>query len=136
MEVRPYKKRKRFAFLFLLGLTSMAGCQNGPVIGRMKQYQLENERLLSEFQSQKREVEQLRADRKRLLEQQAETEKLAARLQSQLRKSSDGSSSYASRSQSNDPTRVAQQDRSARTSKESNASRSFDNWQPIRKSPK
>jgi hypothetical protein len=50
----------------------------------MQQYQMENERLLSEFRSTKKENEQLRADRSRLLQQQAETEKLAAKLQSQL----------------------------------------------------
>jgi hypothetical protein len=60
------------------------GCQNGPMSGRMQQYQLENERLLSEFRSTKKENEQLRADRSRLLQQQAETEKLAAKLQLQL----------------------------------------------------
>jgi len=50
----------------------------------MQQSKLENERLLSEFRSQKKENEQLRADRTRLLQQQAETEKLAAKLQAQL----------------------------------------------------
>jgi hypothetical protein len=50
----------------------------------MHQSQLESERLLSEFRAQKKENEQLREDRNRLLQQQAETEKLAARLQSQL----------------------------------------------------
>ena len=72
------------AALLWCGLALGTGCQNGPVLGRMKQFQLENERLLSEFRSQRREVEQLRADRDRLLQQQAETEKLAAKLQSQL----------------------------------------------------
>lgn|GEM_PF-6310081 len=68
--------------VFLLAMS--IGCQNGPMSGRMQQYQLENERLLTEFRSQKKENEQLRADRTRLLVQQAETEKLAAKLQSQL----------------------------------------------------
>lgn len=122
--------------MFLLALPFSVGCQNGPVIGRMKQYQLENERLLSEFQSQKREVEQLRADRKRLLEQQAETEKLAARLQSQLRKGPDSGGAYAARNQFNDPTRVAQQNQqgSAPSKGASQSTRSESlNWQPIRK---
>lgn len=69
----------------VLFLASVTGCQNGPKFGRMQQYQLENERLLSEFRSQKKENEKLRADRSRLLQQQAETEKLAAKLQSQLK---------------------------------------------------
>ncbi len=70
-------------FLFF-ALTFFTGCQNGPTLGRMQQSKLENERLLSEFRSQKKENEQLRADRTRLLQQQAETEKLAAKLQAQL----------------------------------------------------
>ena len=50
----------------------------------MYQSQLESERLLTEFRAQKKENEQLREDRNKLLQQQAETEKLAARLHSQL----------------------------------------------------
>ncbi len=69
---------------WMLCLAIATGCQNGPMSGRMQQYQIENERLLSEFRSTKKENEQLRADRSRLLQQQAETEKLAAKLQSQL----------------------------------------------------
>ena len=72
------------ALYLLSALTVCSGCQNGPMLGRMQQYQLENERLLSEFRAQKKEVELLRADKTRLLQQQAETEKLAAKLQSQL----------------------------------------------------
>ena len=53
-------------------LAFASGCQNGPMAGRMQQYQLENERLLSEFRSQKKENEQLRSDRTRLLQQQAD----------------------------------------------------------------
>jgi hypothetical protein len=67
-----------------LAIAFASGCQNGPMIGRMHQSQLESERLLSEFRAQKKENEQLREDRNRLLQQQAETEKLAARLQAQL----------------------------------------------------
>ncbi len=73
------------------------GCQNGPMSGRMQQYQLENERLLSEFRAQKRENDQLRADRNRLLQQQAETEKLAAKLQSQLNSGRTANGSNSSR---------------------------------------
>ena len=69
---------------WVLCFAMATGCQNGPMSGRMQQYQMENERLLSEFRSTKKENEQLRADRSRLLQQQAETEKLAAKLQSQL----------------------------------------------------
>lgn len=69
---------------WVLCLAIATGCQNGPMSGRMQQNQIENERLLSEFRTTKKENEQLRADRSRLLQQQAETEKLAAKLQSQL----------------------------------------------------
>lgn len=84
--MNAFKKSRSIAIAVCLSsaLTIISGCQNGPMLGRMQQYQLENERLLSEFRSQKKEVEQLRADRTRLLQQQAETEKLAAKLQSQL----------------------------------------------------
>lgn len=79
---KPFKLLLASCVVFLLAIS--VGCQNGPMSGRMQQYQLENERLLTEFRSQKKENEQLRADRTRLLQQQAETEKLAAKLQSQL----------------------------------------------------
>ncbi len=42
----------------------------------MQQFQMENDRLLSEFRAQKKENELLKADRNKLLQQQAETEKL------------------------------------------------------------
>ncbi len=74
----------RLCSYWVICLAIASGCQNGPMSGRMQQYQLENERLLSEFRTTKKENEQLRADRSRLLQQQAETEKLAAKLQSQL----------------------------------------------------
>jgi hypothetical protein len=138
--------------VWLGGLAILLGCQNGPLMGRMKQSQLENERLLSEFRSQKREVEQLRADRDRLLQQQAETEKLAAKLQSQLnRRGGDPSESSLVASRPNSfqaPTRIAQDPRSPAaeyprdfsSSGSNNSNRSTSRpsdslqWRPIRKS--
>jgi hypothetical protein len=109
----------------------------------MKQSQIENERLLSEFRSQKKEVEQLRAERSQLLQQQAETEKLAARLKAQLNsrgESSSPSSMVAGRRDSfSQPARVAQdtRERNSRpsTDRSSNASNGAVDglWRPIRR---
>ncbi len=125
--------------LLLMLVLAATGCQNGPVMGRMKQNQLENERLLSEFRSQQREVEQLRADRQRLLQQQAETEKLAAKLQAQLngRREFSGSPQRTADRSISEPTRLAQERRDRTPdSSDQNASRTSSdslNWRPIRK---
>jgi hypothetical protein len=127
--------------VWLLGCLVVAtGCQNGPITGRMQQNRLENERLLSEFRSQQKEVEQLRADRSRLLQQQAETEKLAARLQAQLngrREGSDtGSSGRLAERANPQPTRMAQGSRDRSYESDRNldrASSSSLQWRPIRK---
>ncbi len=135
----------RFGLCVLTLLACSTGCQNGPVLGRMKQSQIENERLLSEFRSQKKEVEQLRAERSQLLQQQAETEKLAARLKAQLNsrgESNSSSSMVAGRGDSfSQPARIAQdtRERNSRpsTDRSSNSSNgSVDGlWRPIRKAP-
>ncbi len=84
MNALKTPNKRWISSVWVLCFAIATGCQNGPMSGRMQQFQLENERLLSEFRSTKKENEQLRADRSRLLQQQAETEKLAAKLQSQL----------------------------------------------------
>jgi hypothetical protein len=135
--------RTRFGLCALALTVCSTGCQNGPILGRMKQSQIENERLLSEFRSQKKEVEQLRADRTRLLQQQAETEKLAAKLKAQLDSRGEAnspSSMIAGRRDSfSQPARVAQdtRDRTGRPSTDRNSNFSSGPaepvWRPIRK---
>lgn len=135
--------RTRFGLCVVAWIACTTGCQNGPVLGRMKQSQIENERLLSEFRSQKKEVEQLRADRTRLLQQQAETEKLAAKLKAQLNSRGDStpsSSMIADRRNSfPQPARVAQdtRERTSRSSADRGSNSSSGSveplWRPIRR---
>lgn len=155
MSERNYNLRSqagplRLSFCFTVLFVSCLGCQNGPLAGRMQQSQMENERLLSEFRAQKKENEQLKADRAKLLQQQAETEKLAARLQSQLNSSrssvaGNNSSSFdrTSSRRSNSPMRTSS-DRNELSGGSQNGSGSDDSlrsasnseslqWRPIRK---
>ena len=63
----------------VIGLAS--GCQNWPQSKRAMQYQIESERLLSEFRAQKKRADELESRNRLLSERLSESEKLLARLQ-------------------------------------------------------
>ncbi|MBM3964703.1 MAG: hypothetical protein FJ308_06495 [Planctomycetes bacterium] len=62
-------------------LTLVLGCQAWPGNQAMRQYQLESDRLLSEFRSQKKRAEELEQRNYQLEQRLGESEKLIARLQ-------------------------------------------------------
>ena len=66
----------------VLGILSLIpGCQAWPGNQAMRQYQLESDRLLSEFRSQKKRAEELEQRNYQLEQRLGESEKLIARLQ-------------------------------------------------------
>ncbi len=69
----------RFAsWLLLLSSVVLSGCQQMPGGQAMRQYQLESERLLSEFRAQKKRAEELEVRNAQLEQRLAESEKLLA----------------------------------------------------------
>lgn len=62
----------------LMGLT---GCQQWPGTQAMRQYQLESDRLLSEFRSQKKRAEELEQRNVQLEKRLGESERMIAQLQ-------------------------------------------------------
>ena len=69
------------ASVLLLGAWCLPGCQQLPGGQAMRQYQLESERLVSEFRAQKKRAEELEARNVQLEQRLAESEKLLARTQ-------------------------------------------------------
>ena len=66
----------------VVGIISLVpGCQAWPGNQAMRQYQLESDRLLSEFRSQKKRAEELEQRNYQLEQRLGESEKLIARLQ-------------------------------------------------------
>ncbi len=64
--------------LLLLSSVVLSGCQQMPGGQAMRQYQLESERLLSEFRAQKKRAEELEVRNAQLEQRLAESEKLLA----------------------------------------------------------
>jgi hypothetical protein len=72
----------RWLMLFFGGLGLLStGCQQWPGTQAMRQYQLESDRLLSEFRTQKKRAEELAARNQQLEQRLGESEKMIARLQ-------------------------------------------------------
>ncbi len=70
----------RLGWLGIL-LISVTGCQQWPGNQAMRQYQVESERLLSEFRSQKKRAEDLEKRNYQLEQRLGESERALARLQ-------------------------------------------------------
>ncbi|MCU0707572.1 MAG: DUF3450 domain-containing protein [Pirellula sp.] len=64
-----------------VALMLMCGCQQWPGTQAMRQYQLESDRLLSEFRSQKKRAEELEQRNQQLEQRLGESERLIAKLQ-------------------------------------------------------
>jgi hypothetical protein len=69
------------ACLVLALLMPSVGCQRWPGTTAMRQYQLESDRLLSEFRAQKKRAEELEQRNAQLEQRLGETEKMLARMQ-------------------------------------------------------
>lgn len=74
------KMVNRFAWLWILVFV-FTGCQQWPGNQAMRQYQVESERLLSEFRSQKKRAEDLEKRNYQLEQRLGESERALARLQ-------------------------------------------------------
>jgi len=69
-------------WVMCFGIASLfAGCQQWPGTQAMKQYQLESDRLLSEFRSQKKRAEELEQRNQQLERRLGESERMIAKLQ-------------------------------------------------------
>ncbi|MFN9434834.1 MAG: hypothetical protein ACK6DC_07810 [Planctomycetota bacterium] len=69
-------------WMMCCGLASLfAGCQQWPGTQAMKQYQLESDRLLSEFRSQKKRAEELEQRNQQLEKRLGESERMISNLQ-------------------------------------------------------
>lgn len=88
-----------FGLWMAFGLT---GCQQWPGTQAMRQYQLESDRLLSEFRSQKKRAEELEQRNQQLEKRLGESERLIAKLQG--RPSTRSSDSRLATDKSNDRT--------------------------------
>lgn len=64
-----------------VALMLTCGCQQWPGTQAMRQYQLESDRLLSEFRSQKKRAEELEQRNQQLEQRLGESERLIAKLQ-------------------------------------------------------
>ena len=76
---------RRIALIILVvgAFCGSAGCRNwsGFAGNQQQQYQVETERLLSEFRTQKQRAESLKSENEKLAERLAESEKLVAKMQ-------------------------------------------------------
>ena len=98
----------------MVGLVAMmTGCQNWPQSKRMMQYQIESERLLSEFRAQKKRADELEGRNQVLVSRLSESEKMLARMQN-----SDSSSRLAARPYNSSREEADPQRRSSQLSKE------------------
>jgi hypothetical protein len=74
--------RRLRIWVMCCGFASLfAGCQQWPGTHAMKQYQLESDRLLSEFRSQKKRAEELEQRNQQLEKRLGESERMIAKLQ-------------------------------------------------------
>ena len=88
MDTKPSLTTRRFSFRTLRmwvmcgGIAcALTGCQQWPGTQAMKQYQLESDRLLSEFRSQKKRAEELEQRNQQLERRLGESERMIAKLQ-------------------------------------------------------
>ncbi len=100
IQCKPYCQRpfrwqtQTLSFLAILSLLELSGCQRFPGGQAMRQYQMESDRLLSEFRAQKKRAEDLEARNGQLEQRLAESEKMLAR-------SNNGASGRSTASNSN-----------------------------------
>ncbi len=81
---KPALSCTRFSSLALLAMIVIfsSGCQRWPGTQAMRQYQVESDRMLTEFRSQKKRAEELEQRNHQLEQRLAESEKQVARIQS------------------------------------------------------
>jgi hypothetical protein len=73
---------RRLGILYFGIALLLTGCQQWPGTQAMRQYQLESDRLLSEFRSQKKRAEELEQRNLQLEKRLGESERMIAKLQS------------------------------------------------------